>query len=94
MYLISKKETILFIAALLFMNVRIDLIGSISLTELFVLTQIPHLLRWLNVQGKRIPNYHKCTKRCICYFYGFFFDAFLFRETGKKYIINNMDTYM
>lgn len=58
MYLISKKETILFIAALLFMNVRIDLIGSISLTELFVLTQIPHLLRWLNVQGKRIPNLH------------------------------------
>ena len=51
--MISKKEKITFIAALFFMNVRVDLIGSMSLTELFVLTQIPHLLKWLNEQGKK-----------------------------------------
>lgn len=51
--MISKKEKIIFIAALFFMNVRVDLVGSMSLTELFVLTQIPHLLKWLNEQGKK-----------------------------------------
>ena len=63
--MISKKEKITFIAALFFMNVRVDLIGSMSLTELFVLTQIPHLLKWLNEQGKKIP----CLKNLTIGFY-------------------------
>ena len=63
--MISKKEKITFIAALFFMNVRVDLVGSMSLTELFVLTQIPHLLKWLNEQGKKIP----CLKNLTIGFY-------------------------
>lgn len=64
--MISKKEKITFIAALFFMNVRVDLIGSMSLTELFVLTQIPHLLKWLNEQGKKIPYLNNLTIGFYC----------------------------
>lgn len=64
--MISKKEKITFIAALFFMNVRVDLIGSMSLTELFVLTQIPHLLKWLNEQGKKIPCLNNLTIGFYC----------------------------
>lgn len=66
MHCISKKEKIIFIAALLLMNVRVDLVGSMSLTELFVLTQIPHLLKWLNEQGKKIPCLNKLTISFYC----------------------------
>ena len=44
------------------MNYRVNLIGSISLTELFVVTQIPHLLNWLNTQGKKIPHLCRIVK--------------------------------
>lgn len=64
--MISKKEKIIFIAALFFMNVRVDLVGSMSLTELFVLTQIPHLLKWLNEQGKKIPCLNNLTIGFYC----------------------------
>ena len=47
---------------MLFMNYRVNLIGSISLTELFVVTQIPHLLNWLNTQGKKIPHLCRIVK--------------------------------
>ncbi|WP_455664895.1 hypothetical protein [Phocaeicola sp.] len=59
---IDNKEKIIFIAALFLMNFRINLIGSMSLTELFVLTQIPHLLKWLNGPGKKIPFLNSLTK--------------------------------
>ena len=64
--MISKKEKITFIAALFFMNVRVDLVGSMSLTELFVLTQIPHLLKWLNEQGRKIPYLNNLTIGFYC----------------------------
>ena len=41
-----KRNKYIFILALFFMGVRINLIGSISITEIFVLTQIPHILKW------------------------------------------------
>lgn len=40
------KDKVIFILALFFMGVRVNLVGSISITELFVITQIPHLLKW------------------------------------------------
>lgn len=51
----TDKNKIIFIIALLLMNVRVNFVGSISFTELFVLTQIPHLLKWMNVKGRKIP---------------------------------------
>lgn len=40
------KDKVIFILALFFMGVRVNLVGSISITELYVITQIPHLLKW------------------------------------------------
>lgn len=57
-----QKEKIIFIAAVFFMNYRVNLIGAMSLTEIFVVTQIPHLLRWLNTQGKKIPHLCRIVK--------------------------------
>ena len=51
------------------MNVRVDLIGSMSLTELFVLTQIPHLLKWLNEQGKKITLFKELNNRFLLSYY-------------------------
>lgn len=58
----SLKEKIVFITALLLMNYRVNLIGSMSLTEIYVITQIPYLLKWLYGFGKQIPNLHKIAK--------------------------------
>lgn len=44
------------------MNYRINLIGSMSLTEIYVVTQIPFLFKWLYGFGKQIPNLHKIVK--------------------------------
>lgn len=55
----SFKEKALFIIALLLMNYRVNLIGSMSLTEIYVVTQIPRLLKWIDGPGKRIPYLHK-----------------------------------
>ncbi len=42
-----KLNKIIFILALIFMGVRIDLVGSISLTEIYVALQAPSLYRWI-----------------------------------------------
>ena len=47
---------------MLFMNYRVNVVGSMSLTELFVVIQIPHLLNWLNTQGKKIPHLCRIVK--------------------------------
>lgn len=44
------------------MHYRVNLIGSMSLTEIYVITQIPRLINWLNNKGKYIPNLIKITK--------------------------------
>ena len=42
-----KLNRLIFILALIFMGVRINLIGSISLTEIYVLLQTPILIKWV-----------------------------------------------
>lgn len=42
-----KLNQLIFILALIFMGVRINLIGSISLTEIYVLLQTPILIKWV-----------------------------------------------
>lgn len=56
------KEEIFFIILLLLMNYRINLIGSMSLTEIYVVTQIPRLIKWVNTKGRYIPNLQKIVK--------------------------------
>ena len=56
------KEEIFFIILLLLMNYRINLIGSMSLTEIYVVTQIPRLIKWVNTKGKYVPNLQKIVK--------------------------------
>lgn len=58
----SLKEKTVFITALLLMSYRVNLIGSMSLTEIYVVTQIPYLLKWLYGFGKQIPNLYKIVK--------------------------------
>lgn len=41
------------------MHYRINLIGSMSITEIYVVTQIPHLLNWANSKGRKIPYLKK-----------------------------------
>lgn len=48
-----KLNRAIFVLALIFMGVRIDLIGSISLTEIFVIFRIPFLYNWMKYS--RIP---------------------------------------
>lgn len=43
------KKNIFFLLCIILLNLRVNLIGSISITELFVLTQIPKLWRWSNL---------------------------------------------
>lgn len=56
------KDKVTFILALFFMGVRVNLVGSISITELYVITQIPHLLKW----GMRL-KYPEFRKICILF---------------------------
>lgn len=42
-----KLNRLIFILALIFMGVRVNLIGSISLTEIYVLLQTPILIKWV-----------------------------------------------
>lgn len=48
-----NRDEIVLILALIFMGVRVNLVGSISLTEIFVLFQIPSLYHW--VKGNKLP---------------------------------------
>ena len=57
----SYNKTI-FILALIFMGVRVNLIGSISLTEIFVLFQTPSLIKW--VQKTKLPYL-----KALCFLY-------------------------
>lgn len=59
----NKKDAIIFFIALLGLGIRINLVGSISITELFVLTQIPHLWKWIYTF-----NFPELKK--ICYLFG------------------------
>lgn len=56
---VNIKNKITFAILLLLMHFRVNLIGSMSLTEIYVLTQIPRLLRWVNTKGKQIPYLNK-----------------------------------
>lgn len=58
----SLKQQISFIILLLLMHYRVNLVGSMSLTEIYVVTQIPRLISWVNTKGKKIPNLRKITK--------------------------------
>lgn len=53
------KKQISFIILLLLMHYRVNLIGSMSLTEIYIVTQIPRLLNWVNTKGRKIPNLTK-----------------------------------
>lgn len=75
-----KKEDIFFIILLLLMNYRINLIGSMSLTEIYVVTQIPYLLKWVNTKGKYIPNLQKIVK-------GFYF--LIIAQCISEFMIEN-----
>lgn len=59
---VSTLQRIIFIAALLLMNFRVNIVGSMSLTEIFVVIRIPHLLQWVNTSGRSIPYLHKIYK--------------------------------
>ena len=56
------KKQISFIILLLLMHYRVNLIGSMSLTEIYIVTQIPRLLNWVNTKGRKIPNLTKVVK--------------------------------
>lgn len=56
------KSKIFFIVSLILMHYRVNLIGSMSLTEIYVVTQIPYLLKWVNTEGKKIPYLCKIVK--------------------------------
>ena len=62
------KDKVIFILALFFMGVRVNLVGSISITELYVITQIPYLLKW----GIRLkyPELHKISILFLLVFLG------------------------
>lgn len=53
------RDKVIFILAAIFLNFRVNIIGSISLTELFIVTQIPHLFKWFYSQGRLVPYLHK-----------------------------------
>lgn len=55
------KKQISFIILLLLMHYRVNLIGSMSLTEIYIVTQIPRLLNWVNTKGRKIPNLTKAV---------------------------------
>lgn len=59
----NKRDVIIFFIALFGLGIRINLVGSISITELFVLTQIPHLWKW--IYSSNFPELKK-----ICYLFG------------------------
>lgn len=57
----QTKDKIIFILALLLMGVRINLVGSISLTELYVIIQAPHLIRWWIKLKPIYPEFRKIS---------------------------------
>ena len=59
----NAVDKITLVLALVLMGVRINIIGSISITEIFILTQIPRLTIWL--KESRLPYLHKISKAFI-----------------------------
>lgn len=57
-----SNNKIIFILALLGMNIRLNLIGSISVTEICMVFMIPHLWRWLKTEGSQIPHLMSIVK--------------------------------
>lgn len=73
-----KLNQLIFILALIFMGVRINLIGSISLTEIYVLLQTPILIKW--VVNSSLP-YLKTL--CVLFL------ALILAQTLSEYMVQN-----
>ena len=74
----KQLNKIIFILAIIFMGVRINLIGSISLTEIFVLLYSPHL--FIEFRHSKIPYL-----RIVC---GLFLALIVF-QVLSEYMIGN-----
>ena len=73
-----KLNRLIFILALIFMGFRVNFIGSISLTEIFVLFQVPFLIKW--VINSSLPYL-----KALCWL----FVALILAQTLSEYIVQN-----
>lgn len=91
----NKKEAIIFFLAAFGLSIRINFIGSISLTEIFVLTQIPVLWKW--IKKFQFPEFNK-----FCYLFAMLIASqilisFLQNATGQdtlKSIMLSLETLL
>lgn len=47
----NNKKNLFFLLCIVLLSYRVDLIGSISITELYLFTQVPKLWRWAKTSG-------------------------------------------
>lgn len=86
------KRNILVLILVILLGYRINLVGSISLTELYVILQIPTLCKWMN--NLHFSDLKKLRNMFIILLFSQIFSEFLLRNSWQNAVKGLMITIM